>query len=255
MASKWWILVLVAVVGCGTTTDTLETSVTAPTTSAAVSSSTSDAAATTTTIATTTTTSTSAPSTSTSTTLAATTSTSAVPDPGLGIVLSADGLGVVSFGDPMDEVLTVLSDLVGAPSAEDVVDPAFSDATSGFGYYRGVYWREQVSLYVEFVDWDIDMNPLDGPEFSYWATGSPLQTAEGIGPGTPWREAAEIYGDRAETSPEGCVDWWYFFIDRGDNTGLPFYLTLHGVLDGDPSLPETSVTWMAAGREAFPQGC
>ena len=206
-----------------------------------------------------TTTTTTMPSTTT-TAPSTTTTTTTVPERHSEIVLSADGLGVVSFEEPMDDVLTILIDLFGPPTSDEVVEPAFSNGEEvSFGYFRGVrWWGPSVRLYVEFVDWSLNWDPLATPVFSYWAAGQgeiPLRTVEGVGPGTPWSEAAEVYGDRVETQQdaEDCGGRWNFVTDGG--TGNPFYTTLHGMLDGDPTNPSTSVTWMAVGREAFPQGC
>jgi hypothetical protein len=174
------------------------------------------------------------------------------------IVLSADGLGVVSFGDPMDDVMTVLTDLLGPPTSDEIYEDTWGE-DAAHGYLRQVrWWGPSVKLFLEFKDWDINYTPLETPVFSYWVAAQgemPLRTIEGVGPGTPWTEAAAIYGDRAQTSPEECEGqkWWNFAID-GDS-GDWGHARFTGTLDGDPTNPETSIASMVTGVKAFPQGC
>lgn len=195
----------------------------------------------------------------TTTTVATTaTATTTMPEPIAGLVLSADGLGLVSFEEPMDDVLAILIDRLGPPTSDEIHESTWGEEAP-FGYFRAVWWWDSsVRLYVEFVDWSLDWDPLDTPVFNFWGAEPgeiPLRTVEGVGPGTPWHEAEAIYGNRAETGQdsEECGGRWYYVVDRG--TGNSFHATFRGGLDGDPSDPATSITRMDTGRKAFPQGC
>ena len=250
--------VTVVLMGCTTSTSDTTGPATTPT---PCTTSTVTTQAPTITATSTTTTTTTMPSTTTSAPSTTTTTTTA-PERHFEIVLSADGLGVVSFEQPMDDVLAILIDLLGPPTSDDVDESAF-DCGPSSGYFRAVrWWDSSVRLYVEFVDWSLNWDALDTPVFNFWGAGPgeiPLRTVEGVGPGTPWSEAAEIYGDRAEThqDTEECGGRWHYVIagGTGNSTGNPIYTTLHGMLDGDPSDPATSITRMDTGRKAFPQGC
>jgi hypothetical protein len=206
------------------------------------------------------TTSTSTSPTSTTVPLISTTSTVGAVSAESAIVLSVDGLGVVSFGDSMDDALPILTDLLGPPISDEVHTDTWGE-DSPIGYLRYVRWWSSVKLSLQFIDWDINLAPLDSPVLSYWGAGPgeiPLKTPDGVGPRTPWAEAAKIYGDRTSLSQasEECGAGWSFVIDGGAGANIPGTdLPLHGMLDGDPDDPETSITWMGAGREAFPQGC
>jgi hypothetical protein len=131
-------------------------------------------------------------------------------------VLRGDGFGVVSFGDPMDDVMTTLANLLGPPSSDELVESPRGEGS----YFRMVrWWSPSLKLYLEFINWDINYAPLDTAVFSYWAAGRseiPLRTAEGVGPGTLWTDATEIYRDRVQASPEDCEGrrWWNFRIDQ-----------------------------------------
>jgi hypothetical protein len=173
------------------------------------------------------------------------------------IVLHGDGLGVVSFGDRMDDVLAILTDLLGPPTFDEVhTDVMTRFDVSGeaipFGYYRRVGWSPP-GLGLEFVDWDVSGAPLDRPVFTYWAADGPLRTAEGVGPGSLRADMAEVYGDDARAWSEDCGEYsgtMYFFSVRRDDE-----LRYSGWLTDDPTDPTTLVELMEAGIEAFSQGC
>lgn len=192
--------------------------------------------------------------------LATTTTTEPSPAEPI-VVLESDGLGIVSFGDRMEAVLPILIDLVGSPTFDDVqtdvmntFDPASGDAIP-FGYYRRVGWSH-LGLYLEFVDWDINREPLDHPVFSFW-TAVPSEetvgTADGVGPGVLWADAVAVYGDQASATPEAPCDQYpvLFFFTIQDDDGRWF----RGQLSGEPAEPMTFITGMSAGVDAFAQGC
>ena len=161
----------------------------------------------------------------------------------------------------MDEVLTTLGSLLGPPTEVVLEESAFGEGL-GFGYFRGVTWRgAPVSLYIEFFDWESDLDALDAPVFKYWSVTSgetPLRTIDDVGPGTLWGEAAEIYGSRIDGPvPPPCPDYgdtWTFVIDGSAATSLTD--ALRGTVDGDPSDPRSAISSMAAGVQGFsPGGC
>ena len=195
------------------------------------------------------------PTRSIATTTTAHTTTSTLPVSA--IVLHGDGLGVVSFGDRVDDVLAILTDLLGTPTFDEVhTDVMTRFDVSGeaipFGYYRRVGWSPP-GLSLESVDWDLSWAPLDRPVFTYWTAGGPLRTAEGVGPGSLWVDMAAIYGDDASAWSEDCSEYsgtMYFFPGEGENE-----LRYFGWLADDPTDPTTFVKKMEAGTEAFSQGC
>jgi hypothetical protein len=138
------------------------------------------------------------------------TTTTTVPDPG--IVLRANGLGVVTFGDRPEEVIATLSELLGPPSADEFDEPLFGS------YHRMVRWDDP-SLHVEFTDADF-AQVLAAPVFGSWRAGpgdESLATDEGAGPGTAYSRMTTIYGDRLRLfAPHECSNFWAFSIDLGD---------------------------------------
>lgn len=172
------------------------------------------------------------------------------------IVLRTDGLGVVPFGAEIDEALVVLTDLLGPPTSHELHTDVWGEESS-YGSFHEVKWK---GLRLEFIDWDIDWTPLDSPVFTYWSAGEPLRTPEGVGPGSVWADMAAIYGDAAkawEDCGENTGAIIYFFSIELDGEGYEHIAgyAYFGSLTDDPSDPASSVAWMEAGREAFPQGC
>ena len=197
------------------------------------------------------------PVTTTTTVPPATTSTSTTRPPGdlEDLVLGTDGLGIVTFGDPMDRVMSTLSALLGPPTSDETWNDTWGE-DSEIGYYRAVGWSTtSLGLSVEFIDWDIDFKRLDPPVFTRWWSGgaSTLRTGLGVGPGTPWASAVAAYGDQIEVqeiSCEGSPESWMLRIDSGSEEPIS------GGLSGDPADPATTVSSLWAGRYAFsPGGC
>jgi hypothetical protein len=165
------------------------------------------------------------------------------------IVLSAEGLGVVDFGDPPEEVVAALSELLGPPTLDDLPYPGESIFPGS--YFRIVSWDEP-RLHLEFIDYaPYALDHL--PFFSYWGTeiGEPnLSTAEGVGPGSAYADLIEAYGERLRVFPPNeCDALWTFAIDLSEGSG-PFFV--RGALDGDPSNLATRVLSIDAGIEMGP---
>jgi hypothetical protein len=135
------------------------------------------------------------------------------------IVLSADGLGIVDFGDGIDEALAVLSGVLGPPT-ETIDDPEAMLAPSRGQYGFGpdatailAIW-DDLGLLVAFSDYPFYRQ--DGStHLSGWtavapATGSSdLRTDEGIGVGSTFAEVQTAYGGRFlwGYGEEECGPW------------------------------------------------
>ena len=105
-----------------------------------------------------------------------------------GFVLRKDGLRAVSFGDPVDDVMTILTEHFGAPTNDQLYESPFAVpagwddrgprachvATTGnvcFDYIRFVWW-DSVGLGVLFSD--IEANPEVAPDDDgYWVQVPP----------------------------------------------------------------------------------
>jgi hypothetical protein len=147
--------------------------------STATSSSTVPSVQSTVTTAPTTTTSTRPPTTTTLTTTtvrATTTTTRTVPPIDLdGLVLRGDGLGIVLLGDPMEDAIATLTDLLGPQSGDRLTEAPFGEegemgggqmacwtatGTTCIDYLRVVSW-DALGLCVVFSDWT---EPAPGAE-------------------------------------------------------------------------------------------
>ena len=222
MTSKWLALVtIVALVGCDAAgsagssqpSSTTSSSTVAPTTTASTSS--------------------------TSTTLL-------VPP----LVLSSDGLGLVSFGEPVEDVLATLSGLFGTPTQDDLYESPF-DVPAGwhgsdrgtdacfmgtgtgytcFDYLRFVSW-DGVGLFLVFSDLgtnpEVDPNDPDyfvqiepsfqGYDYSWGDNGPLLYTADGITTGSTVTELLGL-GDRIQFAWTECGELVDFAISDPDMT-------------------------------------
>jgi hypothetical protein len=178
------------------------------------------------------------------TTTTSTTSTTVAPEPELPLVLHPDGLGVVSFGESVDDAMEVLTDLLGPPDWDEIQQSAEID--------RAVQWYG-VGLYVQFTTWDhFDVTPphpvADGPVFHYYLTESDqLATAESIGVGSTLAELEAAYPNVRYEKP--CDDQWSFAVD--DPSGWIGY-RLFGLFDGELNDPATRIVHVGAGLDRTP---
>ena len=107
--------------------------------------------------------------------------------PGEGLVLAADGLGPVTFGQAADEVIATLTELLGDP----VEDGPQSCPAEG----REVRWVRWGNLSITFSDGFFAGHlsgvyfPPDGPELA-------IETEEGIGLRATTAELMAAYADR-----------------------------------------------------------
>ena len=137
----------------------------------------------------------------------------ATSDPTKVISLEVDGLGVVTFGQPADDVRAELERIIGSPPT----DP-----------WLAADW-------VQFVGWD-QVEP---------AGFRAMTTAEGIGVGTTLADLRTTYGNRLEVidEPDECTGGWLVRItssSSGDGT------VILGSLDDAPS-DDARLTTLHAG--------
>ncbi len=159
------------------------------------------------------------------------------------LVLRHDGLGVVSFGQQVDTVVEVLTELLGPPALQSVqVSPDVD---------RDVQWDEPF-LYLQFTSWVGDVVPKDpdrGPIFHYYLTTSDrLATDRGITAGSTVIELEIAYPDVLFHNP--CDDPTPgFLVDPGSEwPRLPIF----GLLDGDSDDPEARIVHIGAGLDRTP---
>lgn len=180
--------------------------------------------------------------TATSTTTTITSPAKATPTTVLfdGLVLRGDGLGVVSFGDSMRQVMVVLTEHLGAPSYDDIVDAATVSSVSGgdsgfnacqsvtgypcFDYARFVGWGN-VGLLVVFADLTTNeaANPGDSdslaqvpPNFRGYSygggeTGASFHTIQGITAGSSIAQLLAL-GDQVRFWADDCPEAVAFAI-------------------------------------------
>lgn len=97
-------------------------------------------------------------------------------------ILSADGIGPVDIGTPMDETIADLETLLGPPVAERTWEDCREWLT------RSIQWPGDI--FTNFAS--SDRESLNGAAFTaYWVGGSAATTEQGITIGTPVRVAVE----------------------------------------------------------------
>ena len=263
MASKWLsMLLLVVLVACGA--EESDGGAPAPLPTPSSSAPTTALESTTTSSSSTTTSSTSIPSTT-------------LRSPDQEIVLSSDGLGIATVGDPVDDVFSLLIDRFGPPSSDWLfespfdVPPEWEGDPRGpaachegthtglmcFDYLRTVDW-EEVGLYVLFSD--IAVNPevySSDDHDDFWIEVEPgfqgygyaggegllLYTADGITIGSTTADLLAL-GDRVTFWWDECRgDIEFKILDPGAATdpSVPTGEFITGSLnDGDLEYFETT---------------
>jgi hypothetical protein len=200
---------------------------------------------------TTTTTSTSTTRVPSTTTTTEPTTTSTSPPPAL--VLRGDGLGIVAFGDPVEDVMAILIDLFGPPSYDQLLESPFElpDGSTGpdrgvsachfatvpifgghicFDYIRATSWSD-VGLSVVFsdlmvtpggsyfgdADFYVEVPPsLRGYVYRAGDMGPSARTVEGISVGSTVEDLMAL-GDQVTFSGPGCGDNVGFTIHDPDS--------------------------------------
>lgn len=107
--------------------------------------------------------------------------------PGAGLVLAADGLGAVAFGEPEADVVAKLNELLGDP-----VEDSIEDCGTDGGVVRWVRWANltvalQNGAFTGYISGIYF--PPDSPEM-------PIKTADGVGLRATVDELNAQYGDR-----------------------------------------------------------
>ena len=172
-----------------------------------------------------------------------------------GITLRANGLGVVSFGEPAEDAMATMASVLGPPDREVVVDPVAEQDPMPYGYAAERYFRlsgwDGPGLYLVFSDSNYYRD--DGvPHFVGWGVTRPgLETEVGIGVGSRVADLVGAYGDNV-TLPDSfldeCAGGWTFRVEPAD---LPdaddYYASMHGELDEDPRDVLSRVTRLHGG--------
>ena len=139
-----------------------------------------------------------------------------------GLVLQGDGLGVVSFGDPMDDVIATLTERLGPPTgdrieqspfgvAEGDSGPAACNTVTGYLCYDYIRWASwsHIGLWITIADvngdgWGEKGAPnLRGYTYGAGDAGAVLHTLHGITVGTTVDELQAL-GDLVTFGVDGC---------------------------------------------------
>jgi hypothetical protein len=183
-----------------------------------------------------------------------------------------EGLGVVLFGDPVDDVMAMMTRLLGEPQSDTVWEAPFGEegelgsgleacwsalGTACFGYLRVVEW-ERVGLTIVFSDsevslpvsdyYDRELQPAEpnfrGYRYSDRNAELTLFTEHGITVGSTVGELVDAYGDRLGFSEDPCVNETSGFYVVVDGEGL---IGLRGELSAAPNTPDAVVRSIVAG--------
>ena len=166
------------------------------------------------------------------------------------LVLRDDGLGVATFGEPVETVRAVLTELLGPPDWEEVQVSPDTDLS--------MRWGEEGAelLYVQFTDWNhFDLaseTPAAIPEglvFHYYLTKSALFATEaGIEVGSTVDDLEAAYPGVRFT--RGCYETEREFVLEPQQSWP--HLGLWGLLDGEPTLDTTRIEYIGAGWDRNP---
>lgn len=194
-----------------------------------------------------------------------------IPAPGQ-ISLRSDGLGVVSFGDPMDEVLATLTAILGPPSGDNVQESPFGVAEGDSGpaacntvtghfcydYIRWVLWDNGLGITIADVTgdgWTEGAPSLRGYSYAARTDDPMLATAQGITVGSTVTQL-EALGDSVRFELDSCGYVVRFFIADPESTSSQL---VRGELLGTESEafeesghlnPEAEVSSISAGAQS-----
>ena len=164
--------------------------------------------------------------------------TTTVPDAAVSgtIQLQPDGLDVVDFGQPADQVIALLSKRFGRPD-EDAAQPCQNQAT---GQSRWIRWADLSAIFstTTFVGY------IEGVHFPPGRPALDFSTAKGLSPGDTVDRLRRLYGPvpiRPEAPRPGQVPTKLFTISADRTSGK-----LSGVLEDHGN--ETVVAAIFAGR-------
>ncbi len=152
------------------------------------------------------------------------------------LVLRGDTLGLVSFGTPTEDVLSLLEVEIGPPSRD------------GFDMYHAVSW-DDLALTLLFSPHDFYRD--DGVEhlvgWSHWSgVVTSLRTSRGIGLGDTFADLTAVHGDQVTipTGEDECMPPWFVWLN---DPSADIDSRMLVILDGPPDAAGTRVTYMSAG--------
>lgn len=183
----------------------------------------------------------------TSTTAPATTTTTEAPAAPV-VVLRHDGLGLASFGEPVDSVMAELTEVLGPPDWEEIQISADVDFSAAWGPDGDEF------LYLQFTYWDyFDAAPSppgpmpEGPVFHYYLTKSgAVATEAGITVGSNVADLVAAYPNvRFDL---GCTGNEFVL----DPTAGWLQLPMWGLLDGESDNSATRIVYIGAGWDRSP---
>lgn len=154
-----------------------------------------------------------------------TTSTEKDPQAPGSLVLRGDGLGIVDFGQPAEEVAQILEQVIGSSA---------TDSGSEADWIEFVGWRD-LGLYLGF-DKPASSEFTGVSRFVGWDYASPdglgLLTDKDVGIGSSLSEVRAAYGDRVQidAEPDECFGGWtYRLVSQSGEVELV------GTLDRSPA--------------------
>lgn len=153
------------------------------------------------------------------------------------LVLRGDGLGIVDFGLPADDVTRTLEQLIGSPPTDPWAEAEWIQFIGWSDH--GLYVGFDTPMYSEYED----VSRFRGWQYNGPADGMEIRTAEGAGVGTTVAELRALYGDRLQipTEPDECTGDWTYRITSPSGEAQ-----LHGALD-QPSADQARIVTMHAG--------
>jgi hypothetical protein len=147
------------------------------------------------------------------------------------LFLAPDGLGAISFGGRVDEVVADLTSRFGAPDRDtgwEAPEGIYEDCPGllvravGWGSFETLFSDKGTDRPPEFFAWSYGFD-LDTTTSGADPRGLDLRTQEDIGLGSIRAELMAAYGARLTTSSGSS---WSFQIDPGDSLGM------RGLIDG-----------------------
>jgi hypothetical protein len=165
------------------------------------------------------------------------------------LVMRHDGLGVVSFGDPVDDVIAVLAELLGPP------DEVYSQNSPEVDV--SVQW-DHPFLYLQFSYWDryfyAAPQPPDpmpaGPVFHYYlAKSEAFATEAGIAVGDSVGDLEAAYPSVWFGYDCGSPETTFTIDPPADGW---FRLPMWGLLSGEPTNDGTTIEYIGAGWDRSP---
>ena len=163
------------------------------------------------------------------------------------VSLLPTGLGVTSFGEPVDTALPLLEEALGRQPTSDRTETG--DLPGGYGGRNTtVRFIDFNGLSLVFTSWPYYRDDGVVHLIAWGASGTgagELSAPEGIRPGSTVDDLRAAYGDELSLpdEPDECTGLWHFVVG-------PTINGLHGTLDGPPSDPATSVTAIGAGAQS-----